>query len=154
MGRWKQGALVTVLCLGACVTTDVVRGPEYETYRRETYYRRQARAPSVLPATPDRPFVVVGTVKLRTSRVTDAKQLRRELSFAAVRLDADAVIPPSTPGAEVQASDDALRPFYLSDDGRSQVLEARAIRFPPSAEERAAIERSVPTGPVGPASLR
>lgn len=98
------------------------------------------RTPGVVPAerirllkkTPSLPHAVVGTIDIRALRPKTAEQLIAELRRNARLLDADAVVPP--PAAErgnVKAAGvlSPVQPFIVFDDGRTQTLEATAIRY-------------------------
>jgi len=79
---------------------------------------------------PRQPYDVIGTVEVRTSRPKSAEVLREKLVACAERLLPDAILPPTAraPDPRFATSTNQLRPFYVFDDGRTQVLEARAIR--------------------------
>jgi hypothetical protein len=87
--------------------------------------------PTVLQQAPAEPFDIIGTIQLRTSRVVSGGELANELSMAAARLEADAVIPlgPEHPRELKFQSVDPLRVYFVFDDNRSQVLEGQAIRY-------------------------
>jgi hypothetical protein len=87
----------------------------------------------VLVEPPASPFVIVGTVEVRTSRPVAMSDLIDELRSVARRsLHADAIMPPREKKKEdgdVSSSANPLRRYYVFDDGKAQILEAEALRF-------------------------
>ncbi|MEY4512043.1 MAG: hypothetical protein RLZZ450_4165 [Pseudomonadota bacterium] len=96
----------------------------------------------LLKKPPSEPYAVVGTIDIRTLRPKPAAQLMDELRENAERLDADAVLPPPPSHRREVAAAGSLspvQPFVVFDDGRSQTLEAEAIRY-----QRPPLERRHP----------
>jgi hypothetical protein len=88
----------------------------------------------VLQKPPRKLYAVVGTIEIRTSRPKTSVELGTELRECAELLEADAVIPPTPSQAQevvTRGRLNPLQPFYVFDDGRTQILEAMAIRFAP-----------------------
>ncbi|HEX5659045.1 MAG TPA: hypothetical protein VFX59_17745 [Polyangiales bacterium] len=112
---------------GSGMTGGVLRARDYGKYldTRNCFYGME-----FFHRPPTREHAVVGTVELRTSRVKNATELQDELESLARELYADALVAPAaTPKTSVEGSVNPLRPFYVFDDGRTQILEARAIRY-------------------------
>lgn len=117
--------------------SGAVRSADYE--RHDQYDKWRHRVPNYWPhtdvytETPQSPFVVVGTVEVRTSRPVVMSKLIEELRSVGRRaLHADAVMPArqkKRDDGDATSSANPLRRFYVFDDGKTQILEAEAIRF-------------------------
>ncbi len=84
----------------------------------------------VLTAPSQPSYAVVGLIEVRTTRPKAVDVLLAELKDQGQELCADAVIPGTRHNsANVAAGAGEFRPFYVHDDGRTQVLEAQAIRY-------------------------
>lgn len=135
VGRRVSAAALcaTLVACGSGMTSAAIRGPEYATWSK-TSWSCAWPLPALLAKEPREPHVVVGSIEVRTSRVKNAADLRAELLRRGQELDADALVPPSKPAATVHSALNPVQPYYVHDDGRTQILEAAAIRFPLTAE--------------------
>jgi len=136
MKRARAMALLAISALVGCgsgMTSGTIRSADFGQWRSngDIWKCGNSRPPALLlTEKPREPYVVAGTIEVRTSRVKSAEDLRAELLRRAESLDADAVIPPSTPASKVHSSLNPLQRYYVFEDGRTQILEAAAIRFP------------------------
>jgi hypothetical protein len=122
-----------LLCAcGSGITSGFVRTGDYDKYRVMPNGSAWRGPPRIYPAPPHRPYVVVGLIEVRSSRPKPFDVLLQELSNRGEELNADAIIPGERPrtAETIAAGAGSFRAYYVFDDGRSQVLEARAIRFP------------------------
>jgi hypothetical protein len=117
----------TLSACGSGMTSGVLRGRDYDKYLEERTCFEQVE---FFKRPPPREHAVVGTIELRTSRIKSMDALQEELEMLATQLKADALVAPeSAARTAVEGSVNPLRPFYVFDDGRTQILEARAIRY-------------------------
>lgn len=135
----KLALVVVCVALASCgsgMTSGVIRSPDFQKYRPD---RHSPATPAdrieLLTKTPNSAHAVVGTIEIRTSRPKSAEELLAELRRNGRRLEADAVVPPPLEQPRRVAAGARLSPvypFFVFDDGRTQVIEAQAIRFPPA----------------------
>lgn len=83
----------------------------------------------ILLAPPKQSHVVVGLIEVRTTRPKAVDVLLEELSDEGQMLCADVIPSARSKDAVVAAGAGPYRPFYVHDDGRTQVLEAQAIQY-------------------------
>lgn len=130
----QRAALLLALSLslpscGSSIKTTIVRRQGVDTAVR----RRGGWEPRILLSLP-KAYTVIGSVEVRASRPASRGQLMNRLLDAARDLDADAVAPPASAAiVDVSAlaqSSNPYKPYFVSDDGTQQLLEARAIRLP------------------------
>lgn len=128
-------SVLATLLLGACsgITHSAIKTAAYERLLEDRQCARfgfRGARFEVLSREPQEKYFVVATVEVRTSRVKSASKLVDAIEDASSGLYADAVIPPSTrPQTSISGSVNPLRPYYVFDDGRTQVLEGRVIRY-------------------------
>jgi len=124
---------------GSGMISGVTRSADFQKYRHKQamwIWEPDVKV-KVLQQPPRKLYAVVGTIEIRTSRPKTSAELRSELRANAELLEADAVIPPTPSQREevvTRARLNPLQPFYVFDDGRTQILEAQAIRFASSFE--------------------
>lgn len=112
------------------LTISTMKSPGYQNRWIST------RKPIVLLEAPQEPYAVQGIVQIRTSRPWSVPELVRNLSLAARKLHADAVIPPNPDlprnvehGSQKYGSKNPYFAYYIFDEGDGVVLEGQAIRF-------------------------
>ena len=124
---FSTAVIASGLALSGCgngMASAVVKSPHYS-------YRLFRPTPEVLLEKPTKPFTVVGTIQVRTSRPKTAPDLVEELKAKGIELGADAIIPPDPEYARNVKfeSMNPYRAYYVFDDGRISVVEGKGIRF-------------------------
>ena len=131
MNHLSRFLCLTALALAVCACGPKKGGFITAIPSPDFVARSDVVVPELLLTEPSKPYTVVGIVDIRLTRQTHRHYIPSWLKGGGKQLGADAVIPPDANAKRQMQfeSADPYAPFFMFDDGKTSIIQGRAIRY-------------------------